>query len=153
VVLNLVRLAQVWPDENRERVEDALSAYAQHVVEVDWPDIARNQHEESLRTSLIHDLWQAVNEAGARADEFDPVYDASLEQLDALDEARRSRVLLGEVRLPEAMTLTLIIGAAVTVGSSYFFAAEDGWIQGLMTASLTTMAALLLPLERPLDTS
>jgi hypothetical protein len=62
-------------------------------------------------------------------------------------------VFHGEVRLPEATTLTLIIGAAVTVGSSYFFAAEDGWIQGLMTASLTTMAALLLPLERPLDTS
>jgi hypothetical protein len=150
-VLNLARLAQVWPDEDRERVEGALSAYAQHVVDVEWPDMARNQFDESLHTSLIHDLWQAVNEAGARADDLDPVYAESLQQLDLLDEASRSRVLL-EDRLPEAMTLTLIIGAIVTVGFSYLFAVEDSWIQGLMTASLATLVALLLLLEYQLDT-
>ena len=150
-VLNLARLAQVWPDEDREHVEDALSAYAQHVVDVEWPDMARNRFDESLHTSLVHGLWQAVNVAGARAEDLDPVYAASLQQLDALDEARRSRVLLGEDRLPVAMTLTLIIGAIVTVGFSYFFAVEDGWIQGLMTASLTTLVALLLLLEYQLD--
>src|SRR5215204_7502083 len=51
-VLNLARLAQVWPDEDRERVEVALSAYAQHVVEVEWPDMAHNQFDESLQTPL-----------------------------------------------------------------------------------------------------
>jgi hypothetical protein len=49
------------------------------------------------------------------------------------------------------MTLTLVIGAVVTVGFSYFFAVEDGWIQGLMTASLATLVALLLLLEYQLD--
>jgi hypothetical protein len=151
-VLNLARLAQVWPAADRERVEDALSVYAQHVVDVEWPTMARNQFDESLHTALIHDLWQAVNAAGTRAEGLDPVYAASLQQLDALDEARRSRVLLGEDRLPEAMTLTLIIGAVVTVGFSYFFAVENGWIQGLMTASLATLVALLLLLEYQLDT-
>jgi len=151
-VLNLARLAQVWPDEDRERVEDALTAYARHVVDVEWPTMAQNQFDQSLHTSLVHDLWRAVNEAGARAEDLDPVYAASLQQLDALDEARRSRVLLGEDRLPEAMTLTLIIGAVVTVGFSYLFAVEDGWIQGLMTASLVTLVALLLLLEYQLET-
>jgi hypothetical protein len=50
------------------------------------------------------------------------------------------------------MTLTLIIGAVVTVGFSYLFAVEEGWIQGLMTASLATLVALLLLLEYQLDT-
>jgi hypothetical protein len=151
-VLNLARLAQVWPDEDRERVEDALSTYAQHVVDVEWPNMAHNQFDESLHTALIHDLWQAVNEAGARAENLDPVYAASLQQLDELDGARRSRVLLGRDRLPEAMTLTLIIGAVVTVGFSYFFAVEDVWMQSLMTVSLATLVALLLLLEYQLDT-
>jgi fumarate reductase subunit D len=151
-VLNLARLAQVWPDEDRERVEDALTAYARHVVDVEWPTMAQNQFDQSLHTSLVHDLWRAVNEAGAQAEDLDPVYAASLQQLDTLDEARRSRVLLGEDRLPEAMTLTLIIGAVVTVGFSYLFAVEDGWIQGLMTASLATLVALLLLLEYQLET-
>jgi hypothetical protein len=151
-VLNLARLAQVWPDEDRERVEDALSAYARHVVDVEWPTMAQNQFDESSHTALVHSLWQAVNEAGVRAEGLDPVYAASLQQLDALDAARRSRFLLGRDRLPEAMTLTLIIGAVVTVGFSYLFAVEDGWIQGLMTASLATLVALLLLLEYQLDT-
>src|SRR5215204_5065897 len=51
-VLNLARLAQVWPDEDRERVEGALSDYAQHVVDVEWPDMAHNQFDESLQTPL-----------------------------------------------------------------------------------------------------
>src|SRR5215218_3269835 len=113
-----------------------------------WPGIIL---EESVQTSLVHDLWQAIKKAGARADDLDPVYDAPLQQLAALDEARSSRVLLGEDRKPEAMTLTLIIGVFVTVGFSYLFAVEDGSIQGQMTASLATMVALLLLLEYQLD--
>jgi hypothetical protein len=151
-VLNLARLAQVWSDEDRERVEDALSAYARHVVDIEWPTMAHNQFDESSHTALLHDVWEAVNEAGVRAEGLDPVYAASLQQLDELDAARRSRVLLGRDRLPEAMTLTLIIGAVVTVGFTYLFAVEDGWIQGLMTASLATLVALLLLLEYQLDT-
>ena len=151
-VLNLARLAQVWSDDDRIRVEDALSAYAKHVVEVEWPAMAQNQLDESQPRSLVHNLWQAVNEADARAEGLEPVYTASLQQLDALDEARRSRVLLAQDRLPVAMTLTLVIGAVVTVGFSYFFAVKDGWIQGLMTASLATLVALLLLLEYQLDT-
>jgi hypothetical protein len=151
-VLNLARLAQVWSDEDRERVEDALSAYARHVVDIEWPTMAHSQFDESSHTALLHDVWEAVNEAGVRAEGLDPVYAASLQQLDELDAARRSRVLLGRDRLPEAMTLTLIIGAVVTVGFTYLFAVEDGWIQGLMTASLATLVALLLLLEYQLDT-
>lgn len=151
-VLNLARLAQVWPAENRLRVEETLSAYAQHVVDVEWPDMAQGRFDQSLQTTLVHDLWRAVNTAGQRAGNRDPTYAASLQQLDALDEARRSRVLLGESGLPEAMTLTLIVGAVITVGFSYLFAVNDGRIHGLMTASLTTLVALLLLLEYQLET-
>ena len=152
-MLNLARLAQVWSEEDRLQVEDALSAYAEHVVEVEWSAMAAGEFDESLHTVLIHNVWQSVNRAGSRASSRDPPYDAALQQLDALDEARRSRVLLGEDHLPQAMTVTLIVGAIVTVGFSYLFAVDDGRIHGLMTASLATLIALLLllnfQLERP----
>jgi hypothetical protein len=151
-VLNLARLAQVWSAEDRLQVEEALSAYAQHVVDVEWPAMAAGEFDESLHTTLIHTLWQSVNRAGSRAGNRDPPYAAALQQLDALDEARRSRVLLGEDRLPQAMTATLIIGAIVTVGFSYLFAVDDGWIHALITASLATLVALLLLLNYQLET-
>ena len=150
-VLNLARLAQIWSEDDRIAVEVALSAYAEHVVEVEWPEMAAGEFDESLHTVLIHDLWQAVNRAGSRAGNRDPTYAAALQQLDALDAARRSRVLLGEDRLPQAMTVTLVIGAIVTVGFSYLFAVNDGWIHGLMTASLATLVALLLLLNYQLE--
>ena len=114
--------------------------------------MAHDQFDESLHTPLIHELWQAVNEAGVRAEDLDPVYAASLQQLDELDGAGRSRMLIGRERLPEAMILTLTIGAIITVGFSYLFAVEERWIQGLMTASLATLVSLLLLLEYQLDT-
>ena len=151
-VLNLARLAQVWPDEDRERVDNALSAYAHHVVDVEWPAMAEGKFDESLHTALIHDLWRAVTDAGAGSGNRDPTYAAALQQLDALDGARRNRALLGESGLPEAMRLTLIIGAIVTVGFSYLFAVEDGWVHALMTASLSTLVGLLLLLQYQLET-
>ena len=151
-VLNLARLAEVWPDQERARVETELSRYARHVVEVEWPAMAAGQYDTSQHTALTQELWRAVNEAGEQSSRTAPAYMASLQQLDALDEARRNRVLLGEGGLPEAMTLTLVIGAVVTVGFSYLFAVENGWVHGLMTASLATLIALLLLLEYQLET-
>jgi hypothetical protein len=150
-VLNLARLAQVWSEEDRLQVEEALSAYAEHVVDVEWPAMAAGEFDESLHTVLIHNLWQSVTRAGARAGNRDPTYAAALQQLDGLDEARRSRVLLGQDRLPVAMTVTLIIGAIVTIGFSYLFAIDDGWIHALMTGSLATLVALLLLLNYQLE--
>jgi hypothetical protein len=148
-VLNLARLAQTWSEEDRLQLVEALSAYAGHVVDVEWPAMAAGEFDETLHTVLIHNLWQSVNRAGINRD---PTYAAALQQLDALDEARRGRVLLGEDHLPQAMTVTLIIGAIVTVGFSYLFAVDDGWIHGLMTASLATLVALLLLLNYQLET-
>jgi hypothetical protein len=151
-VLNLARLAQTWSEEDRLQLVEALSAYAGHVVDVEWPAMAAGEFDETLHTVLIHNLWQSVNRVGMRASNRDPTYAAALQQLDALDEARRGRVLLGEDHLPQAMTVTLIIGAIVTVGFSYLFAVDDGWIHGLMTASLATLVALLLLLNFQLET-
>jgi hypothetical protein len=151
-VLNVARLAQVWPDEDRIRVEEALDAYAQNVIEVEWPAMAVGQFDPTLQTHLVHRLWHAVNEAGMGAGNSTPNYAASLEQLDTLDEARRSRVLLGQDALPEPMTLTLLVGAVVTVAFSYLFAVEDGWVHGLMTAALAMLVALLLLLVFQLET-
>ena len=50
------------------------------------------------------------------------------------------------------MTLTLLLGAVVTVGFSYLFAVENGWAHGVMTASLATLVALLLLLQYQLET-
>ena len=152
-VLNLARLAQGWSPADRDRVEEMLTAYALHVVDIEWPAMARGDYQPATHTPYVHQLWQAVDAAGQHARiDGQPRFAASLQQLDGLDAARRSRVLLGAGGLPLAMTLTLVLGAIVTVGFSYLFAVENGWVHGLMTASLAMLVALLLLLEYQLET-
>jgi hypothetical protein len=151
-VLNLARLAQLWPGENRVAVEAALAAYAQHVIGVEWPDMGGNDYDSATHTPLMHQLWQVVNAAGLASIPGNPTYPAALEQLDQLDDARRTRVLLAEDGLPTTMAITLLLGAVVTFGFSFLFAVDNGWVHGLMTASLGTLIALLLLLVFELET-
>lgn len=151
-ILNLARLGQFWPDAERVAVETALTAYARHVVETEWPAMGRGEFDPARDTTRMHELWQAVGAAGQDAGGNAEIYAESLAQLDQLDESRRTRVLLGENGLPVAMTLTLVLGAMVTVGFSYVFAVDEGWVHALMTASLAILSALLLLLAHELET-
>jgi hypothetical protein len=150
-VLNLDRLAQNWSAEDRGRVKAALTAYAAHVIDVEWPAMARGDFNPSSHFAVVHELWKVVDEAGRRASDNSPSFDAAIGQLEALNQARRNRVLLGQNGLPQPMTFTLILGAVVTVGFSYIFAVDEGWVHALMTASLAMLIALLLLLQAELD--
>jgi hypothetical protein len=150
-VLNLARLAEFWPEGDRAAVEAALTDYATHVIDIEWGDMRRGEYDSSSHTEVMHRLWQVVNAAGQSSGTV-ASYPAALDQLDQLDAARRNRVLLGEDGLPTMMTLTLILGAVVTVGFSYLFAVDNVWVHGLMTSSLAVLIALLLLLAYELET-
>ena len=151
-VLNLARLGQFWPAAERAAVEESLAGYARHVVEIEWPAMARGEFDPAMHAARMHTLWQVIGGAGQKTGANPEIYAQSLAQLDQLDESRRTRVLLGENGLPETMTLTLILGAIVTVGFSYLFAVDEGWVHALMTASLAMLSALLLLLAHELET-
>jgi hypothetical protein len=150
-VLNLARLANAWPVDDRADVEAALVAYGWRVVDVEWPAMARGDFGPATDNRTVNQLWQAVAEAGRTAAEQPASYETALQQLDLLDEARRNRLLAGDYGVPVTMTVTLVVGAIVTVGFTYLFAVEDGWLHGLLTASMAMLVALLLLLQYQLE--
>ena len=97
-------------------------------------------------------MWRIYDQIGVSPAAGTPTFAASLDQLDALDEARRTRFLLASFGLPQIMSATLLIGGVVTVGFSYFFAVENRWVHVLLTGSLAVMVSLLLLLEFQLET-
>jgi hypothetical protein len=144
-LLNLDRLSGSWPEDDRTQVRAALIDYAELVIDVEWPAMEAGNYDLAPIPEPVSNLWQtSVGESAG--------YAAALDQLDALDEARRARYLLGERTLPVMMTVTLLVGGVVTVAFSYLFAVEDGWIHGLITASLAILVGLLLFLEFELET-
>lgn len=150
-VLNLDRLSRVWPDAEQNPVRVALIDYATHVVDVEWPAMAAGDYSLATGTVLVDDLWGTYGQIAQGPRGASANYANSLDQLDVLDQARRSRFLLGESSLPQTMMVTLLLGGVVTVGFSYLFAVDDGWLHGLMTSSLAVLVAMLLLLEYQLD--
>ncbi len=146
-VLNLARMANGWPEQDRTIVEAALVGYARQVVDVEWPAMVQGDFAPATATISVNRLWQALNEADETAVAKGASYEAAWLQLEALSEARRNRLLLGQEGLPMSMTVILIVGAVVTVAFTYLFAVDDSRVQALMTASLALLIALLLLLQ------
>lgn len=151
-VLNLQRLSREWPETDHQAVRAGLMEYAQHVVTVEWPDLKQGDLMAAINPSPTDRLWSIYDEIGLSPAGTTPTFSASLDQLDALDEARRTRFLLAAFGLPQIMSATLLIGGVITVGFSYFFAVENRWVHVLLTGSLAVMVALLLLLEFQLET-
>jgi hypothetical protein len=151
-VRDIARLARGWPDDDRTAVEAALDDYARHVINVEWPAMMTGDFQATADPTVVDQLWAAVDAADRNGVGTRPSYAATLDQLDQLDDARRSRLLLGQSGLPGAMTVTLALGAIITVTFTYLFAVESGWMHSLMTASLSVLVALLLLLVYELET-
>jgi hypothetical protein len=151
-VLNLDRLSRVWPNPEREQIRQALMDYARTVVEVEWPALQAGDYRVAASPAYMAGLWETYDLVAQSPSGESANYAASLDQLDSLDDARRNRFLLGEMNLPQTMTFTLLLGGIVTVGFSYLFAVQSGWVHGLLTASLAVLVALLLLLEYQLQT-
>lgn len=151
-VLNLDRLARVWPQDDRQLIRSALIDYATAVVEVEWPAMTRGDFSLAQETGHVSALWAAYDGIALGPDAATANFAASLDQLQSVDDARRTRFALGERTLPQAMVVTLILGGIVTVAFSYLFRIDDRWLHAVMTASLAVLVALLLLLEYDLET-
>ena len=64
---NLDRLAQSWPGEDRRRIKAALTAYATHVYDVEWPAMARGDTGSSSHVPTVHQFCKAVDDGWVHA--------------------------------------------------------------------------------------
>src|SRR5215213_12042800 len=53
-VLNLARAANGWPAGDSDQVESALVVYARHVVDVEWPAMARGDFGPTANTITMN---------------------------------------------------------------------------------------------------
>jgi hypothetical protein len=63
----------------------------------------------------------------------------SLRQLDAVTQARRSRLVLASGAVPGVLWFVLIAGAVLTVGFTLFFGAENLQVQAMMTGVISLL--------------
>ena len=150
--LDLFRLAEGFPEPERQAVEAALLAYVRTVIDEEWPAMARGTAPSPAATARMNEVWRAYEAVERGAAGGGARFAASLTELNEMDDARGSRLLAGGRSLPGLMWAALLIGGALTVAFAYFFAVENGLAHGLMVAVLAALMALLLLLVQALNT-
>jgi Protein of unknown function (DUF4239) len=74
-----------------------------------------------------------------------------LSQLDRVTEARRERLSLAEGVFPGVIWLVLFVGAAMTLGFTFFFGLQNLRAQALMTGMLALVIYLVLFVALTID--
>ena len=150
-VADLYRDADAYPADRSEAVHATLRWYVHTVIEKEWP-----QQKKGVRPT-VHAAARLLQSVTA----FEPVTPGQqvlqaecLHKVNEILTYRRQRLQAVDISLPGLMWLLVLVGAAITLGMTFFFWVEDWRFHVLFTAALTVMIALvillILSLERPL---
>lgn len=141
---DLYRDAQTFPDDVRIVVEASLRAYANLVIEKEWPAMAAGEPSP--------EAWKAYDQLWRIYQKFEPEnehqkiwYEESLTRMNELGDQRRLRLLSSRAEgVPNVMWFVLLGAGAVTVSFTLLFGTTNPTAHVLMIAGLATTIALVL---------
>ena len=144
-------LADQLPEERGTHLQELVRSYAEDVVHREWPLMEEGRttlmtQEEGTPAgwSLIDDIRQEIQGFEARTKSEEQLYAEGLDQLDALSDARRMRLVASEEGIPGILWTVLIFGGIAAVGFTYLFGLESTWAHRLMVMILAAVIGLVL---------
>jgi hypothetical protein len=142
-LVNVYRLAEGLPTQQRDQLQALARSYADTVVERDWPQMAADQIPEGTH-QLNADMWKTLMSVGTASPTELLAEDHALSELSELTEHRRTRLLQNAFRLPAVLWCVLIIGGAVTVASASMFGSANTGLHGFQVFAFSLLIALVL---------
>jgi hypothetical protein len=138
----LYRLAS-GTDPDAVELRRALDNYLALAIERDWPQMALERNSSDVRSALDGVYANAVRLAqnGSRPT---AVLLAMFNQLDALTQARRTRLHLAIGIVPPMLWVVLTLGGVLTVGFTLFFGTKNLRAQIMMTGILSILVFMSL---------
>ena len=133
----LYRLA-AGPNSEAAATRAALSNYLKLAIERDWPLMAAATESRDV-TQALNDLYAAAIRQMENQSRRPQVFAEMLRQLDALTQARRSRLHLAMGIVPGLLWMVLYSGAVLTVGFTFFFGTKNLPAQAMMTGILSVI--------------
>jgi hypothetical protein len=142
-IASLYRLAGGLDSGGQQALRDSLSEYADSVAGDDWPAMAEGEESAEAQRAL-GDVYGAILAVAIESPRDAVLLDALLTQADLVTDARRERVALAEGVVPAAIWLVLFLGAALTLGFTFFFGVENLRAQVVMAGILALVIFLAL---------
>jgi len=140
-LVNVYRLAEGLPDQQRDELQNLARRYADVVINQDWPAMAAARApDESM--AINGDMWKTLMSVKAASPNQITAEDHALSELSALTEHRRTRVQQSLSRLPTVLWFVLIVGGLVTVASSCMFGSANTLLHILQVFAFSLLIAL-----------
>jgi hypothetical protein len=144
-------LADQLPEPRGTHLQELVRSYAQEAVEHEWPLMEQGEAHLMMQTRGTHAGWSLIDDIRQNIQGFEPrtkgeeqLYAEGLDQVDALADARRTRLIAAEEGVPGVLWSVLIFGGIVAVGFTYLFGLENTWAHRLMVVTLAAVIGLVL---------
>lgn len=131
------------PEPEAAAMRAALGTYLQLAIERDWPAMAR-ESESRETTKALDTLYAEAQQLARSASVPQAVIGEMFKQMDAMTEARRTRLHLAGGTVPLVIWLVLSCGAVLTVAFTFFFATKNLPAQMMMTGILALLVFMAL---------
>ena len=149
-VQELHRLAEGFPETERQDVQNLAESYARTVVEEGWPLMQEGRLSAEAGTISV-ELRRRVLAIEPRTDWEDDLYAQALVLVGELDQSRALRLLEVREGIPSILWVVLILGGATTVCFTYLLGVSTEWLHAFMIAAYTLVLALTLYTINVLD--
>jgi hypothetical protein len=140
---NIYRLAEGLPEQQRVRLQLQARAYADAVINQDWPEMANNRTPEESH-NINQDMWKTLMSVKLATPSEITAEDHALSELSSLTEHRRTRLLQSLYRLPTIFWGVLLIGGLLTITSTTMFGSANATLHSLQVFSFTLLITLVL---------
>lgn len=139
-----------YPPEVQADLRQKLRQYIHHVIEEEWPDQRRGIQPQG-HNRLIADLARRLAMFEPATAGQQSLHAETLNELDGFLTYRRLRLQAVDSGLPQVMWFVVLMGAAITIGITWFLWADNQRAHVLLTAFLAVIIALVIFLIFVLD--
>ncbi len=140
---NIFRLAEGLPSQQRAQLEMQARAYADAVINQDWPEMARGQIPDGTH-EINEDMWRTFMSVKAASSTESTAEDHALSELSALTLHRRTRLLQSVSQLPAIFWGVLLVGGILTLVSASMFGSAKPRVHTFMVFSTTLLVTLVM---------
>jgi lipid-A-disaccharide synthase-like uncharacterized protein len=142
-LVNVFRLADGLPTEQRVEVHKLAREYANAVIEQEWPAMLEGRLHPSGH-GVVQQLWTTVLLAKPNTFSEQTSMNLTLTEISSMTEHRRLRELQSQTQLPAILWMVLLLGGIITTLSSCLFGTDNFKLHCVQVFSLTLLLSLAL---------
>jgi Protein of unknown function (DUF4239) len=149
-IATLYRQTLPYPEEVRDELQRDLVAYTTFIVDEAWPAQARGEVPEGA-VDLITNIQSTLGSYEPTSAGMEAVHAQTLDTFRDMVELRRLRLDAVGGHLSVAMWAFVLVGAAISLASSYLFVVGDARLHVILVGFLATIIAMVVVLIAAYD--